>query len=55
MVKHNMVTKLPKSLLLDGVCEGYMIGKYHWSTFEIGKDWSAMAQLELVHSDTYFP
>jgi len=45
VVKHNMVTRLPKFFPPNGVCQGCILNNYHWDGFEIRKYWRPKTQL----------
>lgn len=49
MVKNDMVTRLPRIVPLDGLCEACVLQKNHQTIFETS--WRKNAWLELVHSD----
>jgi hypothetical protein len=50
-----MVDGLPHIHYIDGVFQGYILGKHFEEKFNIGKSWRELSLLELVHIDITGP
>ncbi|XP_070668918.1 uncharacterized protein [Malus domestica] len=51
----DMVQGLPKLHGEKEICEGCVLGKHHWESFEAGKSWRATQPLETIYIDVCGP